>query len=191
MLWLEVLQGSSCAGPFTCRVATDSPYVFSVYIDEEARVGGGHGNSYDFLIEGEDTKHYLQLGLRSGRIQSIDGMVIAQEQCTVYDSRYTHLGVTQEDAPLFAPVPLAQDREVRLSGSTISQRTKVSLCVYLDAVLFSFDRFYGDVRIPLAHELDVLVSTSGLLAGLLFCGRTADEVRALAVVPSTRPTHDS
>ncbi len=181
MLWLQLLKGLPRAELSTCYVPTDSPYPLSVYIREEGgadRARGVYPNHYHFLIEGEDTTHYLELGLRGGNLLSIDVLGIDRGQCDVYDSSYTEVDDPEADASVFSLVPLPQDGQAELSGSAIKQKTKVSLCVYRDAVLYSFDRFTGDRRIPLAPGCDALLSTHRLLAGFVFRASVADEVKA-------------
>jgi hypothetical protein len=182
MLWFELLPSAPRSESPTCLVATDSPYPFSAYIHEkrdEARQAAGY--SFHFLIEGEDTKHYLEVGLRAGRVQSIDGLALDKGQCAVYDSPYTEMGAPEVGASAFSVVPLPQGEPAALSGSTIKQKTKVSLSLYHDAVLFSFDRFSGDRTVPLAPGFGALVSTSGLLAGLLFRGPVANDLKVLVL----------
>lgn len=182
MLWLSVIHGM--APPklsSTSRADPNTPYVFSVCIEGE--VNSFPGGSYDFLIEGTNTKHYLQVRVLSGRIYSIDGLVVRKEQCAAYDSPYSEIGDELPEIPLFTLVPIAGGEAPRLSNSTVTQKTDVSISLYSDAVIISFDRFNIDTRFPVAEGCDVATSADGFLAALIFRDHLAELVMQKLGVP--------
>jgi hypothetical protein len=178
MLWPSIIGSTVLTSPkSTSQIDLDSPYVFSIHIEEEGnRTQSLVGIPYDFLIEDIETKHYLQLVFRSGKLCSVDGLAIRKERCIAYNSPYSELGTEISQMLLFAVVPLTRGDVPRLMNSTIAQKTKISIRLYIDTVVISFDDFNIAGQLRMADGFDVAITENGSLAALIFRNHLADYI---------------
>ena len=180
MLWPIVVVDSAKNRVDSCgRPVLDSPYIFSIHIEEKSQQEKSQpGVRFDFLIEGLKTSHYFQLAFCSGKFFSIDGLIIRREQCISYSSHYSSLCDALLGRPVFSVVPIAKGDVPALSGSTVTQKVSLSVHLYTDAVVISFDDFNTANRFRLADEIEVAVAENGALAALIFHNQLSDYVRA-------------
>jgi hypothetical protein len=178
MLWLSTIPTgvpSNLQSP--SRVDADGPYPFSVYVDGEARLL--NANRYDFLVEGVETGHYLELGVLSGRLHSIHGIGVGKGECVAYDAPYSEVGEESPEAALFTLLPIAGGDAPQVGNSSVKQNTDISISLYSDAVVVLFDRFSIAKRFRIAEGVEAGTSADGLLAALIFRDHLVEPIKRI------------
>lgn len=179
MLWPILLLGvGERAAPVAC-LDDATPYAFAVQLWRDGGTDRPKAIAYDLLVEDAKSGHYLQMTFLDNRLATVDGVVVRQSSIVTAAAPYS-LSTTKEcttDA-LFGFVPIAVGKPPTLHGSTVKQDAKISVDIYSDAVVYSFDEFAKLEGIVLTEGVCVEVAASGCLAGLVFSGEIARELKA-------------
>jgi hypothetical protein len=177
MLWPTVI-GCPLASDFelSSHAVFDSPYIFSISINNQNQKKNMASVPFDFLIQSLETKHYLQLVFSSGQLRAIDGIVVAREQCIRCNSRYSDLGKELPYAPVFTLAPMRGGDAPRLTDMTVMQKVRLSLLLYSDAVIVSFDAFKAVGQIRVTDSFDIALSENGGMAGFIFRNHLAEYI---------------
>ncbi|WP_157678947.1 hypothetical protein [Methylovulum psychrotolerans] len=176
MLWLTLIN---YVGTSRCLVKSnlESPYIFSIQLDDcDDKMDAQVSISYDFLIAGLDTHHYLQLSLLSGKLCSINGLLINKEQCSIWKSYYSDIGIESSQFPIFSLTPIRGGEEPIINNATITQKVNISIHLYIDTVVISFSMLSAFKWHKVSNEFTISTSKNGALAELIFHGNLAQYI---------------